>query len=227
MQKAKAFFISKKYLREKIVLLLWFILPFLVLILFGKVIYPRYIFPMTLSLLPLIAYTCIQIYERWGKKMFYGFVFFLSLFPLWADYKVLTDFVNAPIADSDIGQYIHGWPAGGGVTESVKFFKEQAKKGPIYIGTEGTFGLMPYAYEIEFTQVKNIKIDGYWPINEIIPEKIAQMAQKMPTFVVFYQPCVPCKREGETPPSWPVKQIMQITRPGGISRLTVYQVTPQ
>ena len=51
-----SFIISKKHLREKLFLLSWFVVPFMALAFFGKVIYPRYLLFMVVPLLILGAY---------------------------------------------------------------------------------------------------------------------------------------------------------------------------
>jgi 4-amino-4-deoxy-L-arabinose transferase-like glycosyltransferase len=46
-----------KFFKEKVILLLYFALPFLALALFGKLIYPRHMFLMNVVLLPLVAWS--------------------------------------------------------------------------------------------------------------------------------------------------------------------------
>lgn len=220
-----SFFISKKNFWEKIVLLLWFIIPFLSLALFGKTLYPRFIFFMTLSLLPLAAYSLYHLFYLVKNKPLYGLLLFLSLiFFLYADYYILFDFKSAPIPSSDVNQYNNDWPSGTGVKESVAFFNNEAQNGPIYIATQGTFGLMPYSYELYLFGNKNIIIKGYWPINSILPKEVVQMSKKEKTFFVFYQPCDVCPQKGLAPTSWNVKPVLSIQKAALDARLTVYQV---
>lgn len=220
-----AFFVNLKQTREKIVLLLWFLLPFGALCVFGKTLYPRYELFMTMPLIPLVAYSLFEISSRLRQKflvvILFAFVFFL---PLRSDFYILTDFYKAPIPHSDIDQYISGWPAGGGVRESVSFFEEQAKKGPIYIATEGTFGLMPYAYEIYLIKNKNITIKGFWPIENKIPQELLEKSKSMSVYVVFYQPCSLCNSMDKPPLSWSLIPISEFVKPGGQYSLSVYRV---
>lgn len=222
---ASSFFIDRKYLKEKILLFLWFIVPFVALAIFGRNMYPRFIFFMTLSLLPLAA---LVLYKLKGLiTRTWLLIICLLLFillQLRSDYFILADFVNAPIPQSDLGQYISDWPAGGGVKEAVSFFREKAKKEKIYIGTQGTFGLMPYALEIYLVDNPNIKIVGFWPIGENPPKKLTDQSRIMPTFIVFYQPCDFCEKVGLAPKSWPLTLVAKYEKPAPAVFFSIYQV---
>ena len=61
-------FVLPGFKREKVLLLIWFLAPFVALALFGKTIYPRYIFFMTLPLLPLVAYSFYHLLNRFKKR---------------------------------------------------------------------------------------------------------------------------------------------------------------
>ncbi len=222
-----SFFITKRYTREKILLLLWALIPFVFLAFFGKTIYPRFILFMTLFLLPLVAFTMVTVKSRLSNTYLYAFFFLLSIsFALFADYKISTDFIHAPIPRPDADQYVKSWPAGGGIKEAVVFFEEQAQRGPIFLATQGTFGLMPYAFEIYLGENTNIKIVGVWPIEQTPPQEIMEMGKKMPTYFVFYQPCPPCQTAGNAPSAWPIKLISRYTKPDGKSFFSIYQVNP-
>ncbi len=220
-----AFLLDKKFLREKILLFLWFFFPFFALALFGKVLYPRFIFFMTLSLLPLIAYSIIKIYGVLKNKVIFALVVVaLCSVAFISDYLVITDFGRSIIPTSDKNQYYNDWPAGGGVNEAIAFFAEQAKTRRIFVGTQGTFGLMPTALEIYLGENKNITLQGYWPVENTPPKELLQKARLMPTYVVFYQPCVECQSIGAAPSSWPVEEIARYRKGYGNSFLRIYQV---
>ncbi|MBI2028362.1 MAG: glycosyltransferase family 39 protein [Candidatus Levybacteria bacterium] len=198
-----SFFIARSYAKEKILLFLWFIIPIIALAIFGKTLYPRFIFFMTLSLLPLIAYSLIALYQKVKTRpLFVLFLIMFFFFVFRADFFILTDFENARIPVSDIRQYATDWPSGGGVKEAVEFFQNEAKNQKIYIATQGTFGLMPYAFEIYLIQNPNIAIEGFWPISDTIPQKVLEKSKFMPTYFVFYQPCSSCQETGVAPVVW-------------------------
>lgn len=219
-----SFLIGKSFLREKITLFLWFILPLTALGFFGKTLYPRFIFFMILPLIPLIAYPLANIYTRF-KKIYLFVVFCLLFFALAfkTDYLILNDFSKAQIPVSDTSQYLTDWPAGGGIKETVEFFNEEARKGKIYIATQGTFGLMPYALEIYLVKNSNIKIEGFWPLGSAIPAKVIEESKKNPTYFFFYQPCSSCEGTGTAPSAWGLTPILQIKN-GVNSYESIYRI---
>lgn len=223
-----SFFLSKNFIREKIFLFLWFILPIVALGLFGRTIYPRFIFFMLLPLLPLIAFSLVNIRTKIKKtSLLIIFCFLVLLLPLKTDFLILTDFSSAYIPVSDISQYNSDWPAGGGVRESVEFFKKEAEKGKIFVATQGTFGLMPYAFEIYLVQNPNITIEGFWPINDEIPQKIIEKSKQIPTYFVFYQPCAQCPYVGAAPLMWKQLKLVQRFRKGYTERyMSLYKLLP-
>jgi 4-amino-4-deoxy-L-arabinose transferase-like glycosyltransferase len=220
-----AFFITRDFPREKMLLLLWFLAPFIILALIGKTLYPRYLLFMTLSLLPLVAFSLVKLYAIIKNKyLLIAICIIAIIIPVFADFKIVTDFGHAPLPTSDLDQYNNNWPAGGGVKEAVSFFEEKATSSNIYIGTEGTFGLMPYSFEIYLITNPHVTIKGFWPITDFIPYDLVKAAKKIPTYVVFYQPCPSCKSPGDAPISWPLKKIFSYKKGDGSTSLTVYQV---
>lgn len=225
---SSAFLISKKFFREKLFLLVWFAVPFTALALFGKVIYPRFILFMTIPLLVLASYALYSLFNL-SKKNYQKalvVVVFLIGFVI-NDFLILTNFPKAPIPLADKNQFLAGWPSGVGVKETVEFLEKQSINQKIYVGTEGTFGLMPYSLEIYLNKNPNIKIVGFWPINTPAPKEIYESAKKMPTYFVFYQPCHVCKQVGVAPASWSLVKVFQISKLEKDSYYTLYQVLPQ
>jgi 4-amino-4-deoxy-L-arabinose transferase-like glycosyltransferase len=223
-----AFIISRKFFKEKTILLFWFLAPFIAFGILAKLTYPRYILPMTLSLLPLAGFTLYSLYQKSRNKLLAGIAIAIFLFlPVRNSYLVLTDFENSPIPKSDLNQYIIDWPSGKGVKESISYFEKQAQKGEIYIYTEGTFGLMPYALESYLIENPHVTLKGLWPVDNLPTEEVIQTSKKMPTYIVFYQPCPSCSKVTyEAPPQWPVKKVLQAWRKNG-SAYTVYQIIPK
>ena len=223
-----AYFIDKKFLKEKIILFIWFLIPFLYLALFGNAIYPRFIFFMTLFLLPLAAFTIQRVSLLIpNKKLYIVFCLAVFSFSFYSDYFIIFSFSKAPIPYSDVNQYNNDWPSGTGVKESIQFFKDKAKKGKIYIATQGTFGLMPAAYEMYLSDNKNIELKGYWPIEDFVPKEVLRKSKTMPTYFVFHEPCVPCEGKGLAPVLWEAKSVLQIEKITKSAYFTVYQISPQ
>jgi len=220
----------KKFFREKILLLVYFVLPFTALALFGKVIYPRFIFLMSLMFLPLaawgleylITFTQNKIHLN-IPKFFYAVVIALIfiLYPMIVSLQFAYSPITAPIADADRAQYLNGWAAGWGVNESIAYFQKQAKAQKIFVATEGTFGLMPESLEIYLIKNKNITIKGYWPV-DIFPKEVLAQAKLKPTYFVFYQP-----NHQVIPPDYPLKLIFEVKQGTANSYYRVYQVISQ
>lgn len=225
---AAAFFVDRKFLKEKILLLLWFILPFLALAFFGKVIYPRFILNMTMSIIVLGAYslyTLSQYVKQLALKILI-FIVFTSMFFV-TDFYLLTDFPKAPIPLGDMSQFYNGWASGVGVNQTVQFLQQKAQEGKIYVGTEGTFGLMPYALQVYLWNNPNMNIQGFWPIESAPPQAIIDASKKEPTYVIFYESCPSCTAVGKAPVTWPVTQIFSFKKVDPDTYYTLYKFNPQ
>jgi 4-amino-4-deoxy-L-arabinose transferase-like glycosyltransferase len=220
-----SFFLQRAQWREKLILVLWFIIPFTALAMFGRILYPRYIFFMTLSLLPLAAFSIFFLSKKLKKPVYItGFLLAIFLIPIWKDYTVIFNFQNASIPKSDRDQYYNDWPSGIGVKETIQYLKDNEKAKKIALFTQGTFGLMPYAYQIYLYNDKRFIIDGIWPIEDNTPQILLQSAKNLPTYIVFYQPCVNCPAKGKAPLSWALASALEIKKPAKNTSLTLYKV---
>lgn len=167
--------------RERLLLFLWWALPFAALANFGKVLYPRFILFMTMPLIPLAAYTLSQIWRsRWRLV---GILLFIPA--LYISLGILTNPLTAHIPFADRGQFLDDWPAGGGVKEVVTYLRAQASERQIAVYTEGTFGLMPYALEIYLVDYPNVKIAGIWPLPERVPDEMVRDSVDKPTYFIM------------------------------------------
>jgi 4-amino-4-deoxy-L-arabinose transferase-like glycosyltransferase len=222
-----ALFFNKKDVYSKLLLLAWFIIPFVALAMFGKQLYPRYILFMTMPLLVLGAYSFYTILHGLSMRWIKTGIFAIFMLPfVITDVLIITNFAKAPIAQSDKNQYFLQWPAGAGVKETIEILKKESKNKKIFVGTQGTFGLMPYALEIYLHDNPNITIFGIWPIDSTPPKELLDASKKMPTYVFFYQPCGGCPNEGEAPATWNLKKIYQFERPETRSYATLYKLQP-
>lgn len=214
-----SFFWRKELIREKLLLISWFFVPLSGLALFGRVIYPRFIFFMTVPLFLLVAYFFIKILDL--KKIWLSLTLFIILIfkPILIDYSLITEPVKAQIPISDLHQYYTDWPSGWGIKEAVLFFEKESKNGPLIVYTEGTFGMMPASLEIYLGNNKNISIIGVWPIPDSPSKEILLNAQKKPSYILFFQ--------NEPPPSWPLLLISKIRKGASERFQTVYQIIPK
>ncbi len=196
------FLIFDKKFREKLILSIYFAAPFLALALFGKVLYPRFIFFMSLPLFILVAVTLAKMSALVKNKLLFLIVLLIFFGQvLFIDWQILFNLYQAPIPASDRGQYLNNWPAGGGVKEAVSFFQKEAQNNKIAIFTDGTFGLMPYSLELYLVDDPNVQLKGIWPL-ENITEEIVETAREKPTFLVTNQ-------IQDIPASWPLRLLSE------------------
>jgi 4-amino-4-deoxy-L-arabinose transferase-like glycosyltransferase len=219
-----------KFFKEKIILLLYFVLPFVALALFGKLIYPRHVFLMSVMLLPLAAWSLNFLFAEaeklFSKQIIYSRIAQIILllvviaYPFYVSTLFAVNPLKAPIADADHGQYTDSWAAGWGVKESVAFFEKQAQNQKIFIATEGTFGLLPESLEMYMVNNKNVTIKGYWPV-DIFPKSTLSYAEKMPSYFVFYQP-----QHVVLPIDFPLKLVFEVQQGDTNNYYRVYQIIP-
>lgn len=206
----------KHHLPEKIMLLSYFLIPFIALAIFGKVLYPRFILFMTIALLPLTAYSLLTTLSFF-KKTIYKIIFVLVIFtyPVYADINIVLNPLNASLPVSDRKQYLDEWPSGYGVNEVINFLKKQKEKQPIFVATEGTFGLFPYSLELEFYSDPKINIKGYWPLPSF--ERLVNESEGRPAYLIL-------KESQEPPRSWRFELVNQYRRGKGSTFLKFYKI---
>src|SRR3989344_5435308 len=72
-------FVSKKFRKENLLLLSYFAVPFLILALFGKTLYPRHFYFMTLSLIPIASFGLYNLIMILKKRTRNDLLAFLSV----------------------------------------------------------------------------------------------------------------------------------------------------
>lgn len=213
------FFLSKKYVKEEILLFTWFIVPIVYLALFGRILHPRFIFFMTLPLLPLAAIALFRLYAKFKHIKALLLVAFLTLLPVVrSDYFILTDFARAPIPFADIEQYSDYWPAGGGIREIISYLQREAQRGKIIVVSEGTYGSLPTTMlDLYAGDNENIEKRGMSPIPEEMPQDLLEKSKTFPVYVIFNQLQEPPKR-------WPLELVVRYQKGRGDSYASLYKV---
>ena len=214
-------FFFRKSICEKVLLLCWWLLPFGALGLFGRVLYPRHILFMIMPLLIMSAWTINTIFNRIKNRLLGCLCIILICgMSIYSSYSIISDIKTARIPKSEMGQYIDDWPSGWGVSEIVSFLQNESKTGKVSVFTEGTFGLLPYAFEIYLADIKNIDIHGIWPIPTEKPMDVIQSAGSHPTYFVMYQ--------NQTPPfQWHLELLAEYQK--GLNKkssMRLYKVLP-
>ncbi len=204
--------------KKVILLFLWFIIPFLSLALFGKVLFPRFILFMILPLIIISARMIGEVDILFKKKNYILPIFaaFILIYPAYQSFLLVYSPVKAAIPQNDRNQLMDDWPSGYGVKEVIEYLDNESKKGKVVVGTEGTFGLFPAAIEIYLKKSKNIDIRGYWPVSEV-PTDLLVSARIYPTYLVF-------KDTQIVPDNWPLELVARYPRGQGRTNLLFYKV---
>lgn len=204
-------------LKQKMVLLLWFSIPFVGYGLLGRQLNPRYIYPIVLPLIPLFAANIIDaFYKPKLRKMLIAAITVCIISMLSVDSRIVLSFASAPIPQEDLEQYINGTAAGGGIKESLRFLLEKAQQGPLYIATEGIYGSLPTtAMELYFLHHPNVQKAGF-ESTEKISKVLVEKSQIMPVYVIF--------NKTQDPPPWPMKEIAKYKKGSSNIYLRLYQL---
>jgi len=199
-------------------LFIWFLVPFLSLAAFGKVVFPRFLLFMTVPLLIIVGWgvTTLTNFALKRVKILLLLLPLIFAYPLYQSYLIIFSPVTSAIPQTDRNQLLDDWPSGYGVKEVVNYISEKANGGKVVLGTEGTFGLNPAVYEIYLGRNKNVEIHGYWPVGEV-PKELLEASAKYPTYLVF-------KDKQEIPAEWPLTLVAKYKRGGGNTYLLLYQV---
>ncbi len=164
-------------------------------ILFGRVIYARYLFPSALFLTLATTLSTQALYDHWfveqvapsqlWKKTIIGIALALlfantiafSFSWMWSN---MFDINHIPFTTSDRAQYLEDWSAGQGITETVQYIQSQAQSHSIAVATEGRFGTLPDGLLLYFhnRDVQDIYIEGTgeYPVKSL-PDFFVQRAK--------------------------------------------------
>lgn len=214
--------IAWRMTKERLLLLLWWFLPFVALAAFGKVLYPRFVLFMTMPLLVVAASNIDKLFDAVKQKTVIAGILLLVIIPgINAGVRFILNPATAPIPWSDSSQYINDWPAGWGIAEVKDYLSKEADRGPIAVYTDGTFGLLPASIELYLVDHPNVTIRGIWPLPETEPPDMIADSLVKPTYFILNQSQV-------APPGWPVTLIAEYKK--GVNtkdkKLRFYRVTP-
>ncbi len=209
---------ERSFWREKGILFLWFLVPFIWLGLFGRILSPRYIYPMTLTLLPLTAHTIVTIYKKVEKRnLFIGMFLFLISFALYTNYKILTDIKHAPLPKETLFEHIYGWSSGEGIREIVAYLAPIAANEQIFIASEGIYGSLPTtAMQIYFSNNPNVEIRGFEKPSNDVRRQLTEIAKVKPVFVIF--------SIQQDIPKWPMELVLEKRRGDGNYIMRLYKI---
>ena len=174
--------------RRVLYLLVLVLAPFGVEVVFNKVLYARFTLFYYPYIIITISYAFVTAYESLKKYRKYIMIVLItgSVMPLQTSFLLLTNPTSAYIPENDKNQYMNDWPAGYGVPQIINFLKQKSEKNEVYVGTEGTFGLYPYALLVYFYANPNIHIYSYWPVSaNSLPREIVDFSKNHETYFIY------------------------------------------
>lgn len=203
-----------------IYLFLTFFIPFLSLTVFGRLVYPRFIFFMVLPLLPIIAYASLTLMQGLKNPLArLALIFVIFAYSVVNSYYVIFQPTAASLPSIDSEQLLNSWPAGYGVKEVVTYVTEQSKTEKVYLATEGTQGLFPYALELYFVRNNNVTVKGYWPVKDI-PSEVRVKSKTEKTYFIYKDTLNPT-------PQVNTKEILKVRRGIGNNYLRLLKIYPE
>ncbi len=123
------------------------------------------------------------------------------------DYLLLTNPPASPLPDSDYHQYISEHPSGYGLDKIFYYLNVELQNGPLTLITQGTFGLYPYAFNLEYWDNKNLTIIPRWPLSTI-DQEILDRAKSEKIYILL-------KEYDQIPANLPLHLILRAKKPGG------------
>jgi 4-amino-4-deoxy-L-arabinose transferase-like glycosyltransferase len=176
----------KKYWKENLVLLAWFLVPIVVQSEYAKVFTARYILFSVPYLIALAGTAFINSTfhlkrakaSPWGVLVLVVQVF-LVLFVISAllfDIHLFTDPSKANLPRSERSGYLEEWTAGTGIKEVADYLRSEMQTLPagsqVVVGTEGFFGTLPDGLEIYLNDLHNVTVIGVGVIIDQVHESL-------------------------------------------------------
>jgi 4-amino-4-deoxy-L-arabinose transferase-like glycosyltransferase len=198
-----------KKARETALLFILWLAPLLLLATVGREIFPRYILIVIPYVLLMTAYLIDQMLmiRKRFRYLIYILLFIIVLPLLRFDYFILTDPAKAPLPESDANQYVLEHPSGYGLKKVYAFIRARSADQKITVVTQGTFGLYPYAFYLEFWGDPNVAILPKWPLDKLDAE-IITASKTGPVYVIL-------KEHESVPKELPLTQVLKADKPGG------------
>lgn len=196
-------------------LFIWFLLPFIAIVFFTKVLFPRYMIFFGSLFLIFSTYFLTII----SKKLKVILMVLILIAVSYFNYTIIFDYQNIPFPEVDRGQYIEGWPAGWGIKEFMDYARVKSKTKPVVILAEGNFGMAGDVLDVflKRSDVGKITIRGYWPLGEMQLRENLLLLKDNTVYVFF-------SHRKEFPDSWPLKSFKTITKPGNQSTFRIFEL---
>ena len=127
------------------------------------------------------------------------------------DFYLLTNPPLAPFPVDERKQFISEHPSGYGIEKVMEVLNKEKEKQPITLVIQGTFGIYPYAFTLEYWDDPQITILPRWPL-ETLDQEIFDAREKGPVYILL-------KEYDEIPTQLPVDLVLRSEKPGGMDPL--------
>lgn len=206
--------------KVKLFLAVWAIAPFIGINIVGKMLYPRYLFHMTLPLIPLAAHGFIHTISTQKPRIkIAGILVTIALMIHWVtnDILILTNMPRTFIPFRDREQYINGWPSGAGLKEIIAYLSAESVDKQIVVYSEGIYGSLPTTtLAIYLGDNPNVIVKPIDSIPSVLPDEVIKSAGEKPTYVLI--------NKNQTIPDRPAEKILEFQKGTGDSYIRLYKV---
>lgn len=178
----------RRYTRQTIILLSWFLFPLVVQAEYARVFTARYIL-FTVPFLIIISSLSLSLLNR--RKFIFIFIFIVCgfvLFSLFQNYGFIFNPERSLLPRNERSGYLEEWTAGTGIREVADYlinYHSQNNGQEMLVGTEGYFGTLPDGLQIYLEGYPQIKVAGMGLDFKNVPEGlIISSKSNIPTFFV-------------------------------------------
>jgi len=178
----------RRFAKQTILLLIWFVVPLVVQMSLAKVFTARYIF-FTIPFFLIVAafgLNWLMVKIKTARYLLIGTLLVVILLPVFSfNYHLLTNPQKLSLPGGERSGYLELWTSGYGINEVRDYIKKLSKEKQIIVGTEGYFGTLPDGLQIYFDKDPKVTILGVGLALNKIPEQLVDSASKgNPTYLV-------------------------------------------
>lgn len=172
--------------RTLVLIFIWLVGPMLGTVAVAELFAPRYIIYVTPLVLLFAAFGLASLKST---KFVLPLVVASFIMPVVLISKLIFDPLHFPYVAVDEG-YVNGWSAGNGTKQIAEWLRarcaEVGRNQEVKVYTEGTFGILPHGLELYSQGIRNLSIEGVYPINDIPPSFIVAYSQENPeTYLIL------------------------------------------
>jgi 4-amino-4-deoxy-L-arabinose transferase-like glycosyltransferase len=206
----------KKNVRLFMYLLAFFILPYIAISFFAKVLFPRYlIFFASLFIVSATYFFTTLKHEL--QSLLVGLLLGTMII---FDYPLLFNPTKASFPPVDRGQYVEGIAAVWGAQDLVEYVRQMSVSKPSVLVAEGDFGLVGDVLSVFVKDGDNIDLQGEWPLELNDLQEYQLELKDKDVYVAF-------SHRNEFPSDWPIEMVKEYKKPvGGDKSLYLFKLKP-